>query len=172
MLLGRTVSRAKWNASSELALDEVAADTVTSDLRTTKNTLSMWAGDGPAESLVDDTALACAAARDRADSIDVVWLDRSALVAAGLAIESTAGHTPVADLVERHADVVRLDIVRLGKVAALIADAIRLRSQVKRITRAKVLDLLVAAVNKGRLPLAELKQPLQDEVRAHSAKSK
>ena len=41
-VLARKIARAKWEPKPELGNDEIAADAVTADLKTTGNTLSFW----------------------------------------------------------------------------------------------------------------------------------
>ena len=70
----RKITRAKWMRHPELSAGEIAADAVTADLRTSGNALSFWRCGSAAEVEVERVALAMAAAGDRIDRLDLVWI--------------------------------------------------------------------------------------------------
>ena len=146
-----------------LSAGEIAADAVTADLRTSGNALSFWRCGGAAEAEVERVALAMAAAGDRIDRLDLVWIGEEHLAADGQAWEDTDGRTPVTGSRGLHVDVLRLDYVRLGGVAKRVADAIASERCV-RVTRVRVKRLLVAAVVRGDVALADLADRVGDEV--------
>lgn len=74
MFLARKITRAKWDTGQGLSAGEISADAVTSDLRTKENTLSFWNCRTETNGDVEDAVLAIAAAGDRLDRLDVVWL--------------------------------------------------------------------------------------------------
>ena len=162
--LARAISRAKWSSENNAANREIGADAVTRDLRTSNNTLSFWeCGSGAIED-VEEAALAIAATRERLDKLDIVWLAAGDMEENdGQNLEKTKGNTPVADLVERHVDVCQLDYVRLGKVAQRIATAV-VNKRLRRLTRSKIKDLLVKAVQQKRISRDQLSPGLQEEV--------
>ena len=142
---------------------EIPADAVTADLKTQQNSLSFWRCPTDEEHDIEEAVLAIAAAGDRLDKIDVVWLAEDELQAEGQALEDTAGRTPVADLAAMHVDVPRLDYVRLGNVARGIAVAIEAK-RCRRLSRRRVKALIEAAVEQGRVNAAALGKSLQAEV--------
>ena len=147
----------------ELSAREIAADAVTADLRTSGNALSFWRCGSAAEAEVERVALAMAAAGDRIDRLDLVWIAEEHLAADGLAWGDTDGHTPIAESRSLHVDVLRLDYVRLGSVAHRVAAAIESERCV-RFTRARVKKLLVAAVIRGDVAIADLADRIRHEV--------
>ena len=134
MFLARKITRAKWDTGQELSAGEISADAVTSDLRTKENTLSFWNCRTETNGDVEDAVLAIAAAGDRLDRLDVVWLAYDELQADGQTFRNTGGRTPVRELADRHVDVCKLDYTRLGKVARRVVAAI----EDKRYRRAPV----------------------------------
>ena len=54
--------------------------------------------------------LAIAAAGDRLDKLDVVWLPDNELRADGHTLKDTEGRTPVADLTKQHVDICEIDM--------------------------------------------------------------
>ena len=167
MFLARKIARAKWDAKRniERGLEdgEISADAVTGDLRTQKDTLSFWRCRTGANVDIEDAALAIAAAGERLDKLDIVWLADNELQADGHTLKDTKGRTPVADLSERHVDICKLDYVRLGKMAQRVVAAVADR-RCRRLTKARVKGLLVAAVGKGRIIPHELADGLRSEI--------
>ena len=162
MFLAGKISRAKWEMG-DLSEGEISADAVTADLRTQGNTLSFWRCGSGMEDEVEEAALAIAATRDDVDKLDIVWVDEDELKTDGHPLEDTKGQTPVTELVERHVDVCRLDYVRLGNVANHVITAIE-EDRWTRLTRKRVRDILVAAVEQGRVNLDGLQERVQEEV--------
>lgn len=163
MFLARKINHAKWNAQQELAKGEISSDAVTGDLRTQGNSLSFWrCGTGTSED-VDEAVLAIAAAGNRIDRLDIIWLPDDDLEANGLSLNDTKGRTPVAELVDRHVDVCRLDYVRLGEVARHVVAALD-DERCRRFTKKQVKTLLVTAAGKDRIDLARLADGVKKEI--------
>lgn len=163
MFLARKITRAKWDTGQELSVGEISADAVTSDLRTKENTLSFWRCRTETNGDVEEAVLAIAAAGDRLDRLDVVWLAYDELQADGQTFRNTDGRTPVRELADRHVDVRKLDYTRLGKVARRVVAAIE-DKRYRRFTKAGVKKLLSAAVGHGRINLDDLSDGLRAEM--------
>lgn len=163
MFLARKITRPKWDQQETVDAGEIASDTVTADLRTTGNTLSFWTCDVVDDVQLKDVALALAANGDRIDKIDIAWLTDQNVSADGLQVASTNGKTPVLRLAKRHVDIVRLDLVRLGKVARLIQTAVTAGGH-RRLTKAEVQQVLIAAVEHGDLQLGDIHKDLRAEL--------
>ena len=171
MFLVRKIARAKWdktrNASRGLADEEISADAVTGDLRTREDTLSFWRcrteAEGDVEDAVEDAALAIAAAGERLDKLDLVWMADNELQADGHTLKDTEGRTPVAELAKHHVDICQLDYFRLGKVAMRVVAAIE-DERCRRLSKAHVKGLLVKAVQQRRVALDKLAEGLRAEV--------
>ena len=167
--VARKVKLAKWETHQDMSVGEISADAVTSDLRTEDNALSFWQCGMGAESEVEEAVLAMAAAGNRIEKLDVVWVSRDELRADGQTIQDTDGRTPVAGLVRLHLDVSRLDYGRLGKVAHRIVTAIE-EERCRRLTKARVKSLLAAAVEQGRIDPEDLSDHLKREVAQSGSK--
>lgn len=163
--LVRKFSLSKWERFEDLATEEIAADAITADLRTSANSLSCWRCETSGDADVRCAALAVAAAGQKLDRVDVVVVEESALTLAGLDVRSTPGKTPVRDLRARHVDVVRLDHVRLGRVARIMRAGIDSQRFV-RMTRDEVLALVVGAVQAQRIAMSDLSEDLRRAVAA------
>jgi hypothetical protein len=164
-VLARKIARAKWERKPDLGGSEIAADAVTADLKTTGNTLSFWRCESSAADDLKRAVLALAAAADRPDRLDVVYLEEQAVRQSGLALRNTTGDTPVETLREHHVDVEKLDLTRLAKVAQMVADAHR-SSASHTMTKKQVVDLVVHAVEDGLVNVTDLKEKMKEEVEA------
>lgn len=165
-LLARKVSPGKWRDTGGLGDGAIQADAVTADLRTQNNELSFWKVTSDADAELHEAVLALATAGDRLDKIDIAWVKRDTVEEAELTILESpdSAATPVESLKVRHVDVAKLDHVRLGKVALLIHRAVH-ANNVRRFMRAKVLDVVVAAVRGRRVAVEDLQEgELRDEV--------
>ena len=171
MFLARKITLSKWATKSQysagsvpLAAGEIAADAVTADLRTQENALSFWQCGNGAKAEVEDAALAIAAAGERIDKLDMVWVADKELQTDGQTLRDTAGRTPVTGLAKLHVDVSRLDYVRLGKVAHRVITAIA-EERCCRLKKGRVKDILAVAVRQGRVKLDDLEESVRKEVR-------
>ena len=163
-VLTRKISRAKWETSEDLGEAEIQADAVSADLRTSGNTLSFWRCASSDDDALRRAVLALAAAAERVDRIDVAWLATASVDDNGIARKDTLGNTPVASLRGDHVDLVQLDLKRLGKVAELIAEAVG-NGNHKRLTKKKVVEIVVQAVKDDLVAVDDLEPKVQEEVR-------
>lgn len=170
MFLARKVTRAKWDSSEGIELGELPADAVTADLRTTWNTLSFWKC-GADDGALTRVALTLAAAGQRVDKVELVWLDPKDLETDGIRLDPNHGRTPVASMVDQHVDAVGLDYVRLGRVASHMKAALE-RKQYRLWSRSKVREILVMGVEGKLVDLDRLEEKVQEEVRAAIKKRK
>lgn len=162
MLLARKCARAKWAPKAYHSSSEIPSDAV-ADLKSSENTLSFWTIADASDEELKKTALALAAAGDRIDSLDVVWVAERDLLSGGLTIERTDGATPVVSLRSRHVDICHLDLNRHTTVVRLVAAAIK-NENIKRLSKKEVVAILVAAVRDGDLDPQQLKQSIKDEL--------
>lgn len=162
-VLARKIARAKWEPKAELGDAGIAADAVTVDLKTTGNTLSFWRCESSSPDDLKHAVLALAAAAERPDRLDVVYLDEETVRQSGLATRDTNGDTPIEALRAHHVDVEKLDLTRLAKVAQMVADAHRSKAS-ETMTKKAVVDLVVKAVKDRLVKASDLKDRMKEEV--------
>lgn len=162
--LARKISRAKWEKKPGFADKEIPADTVTSDLKTTGNTLSFWEFPNADDRLWKEAAVAIASTWERLDSLDITWIGRDEFQNVGLLLKKTDGDTCVADLEDKHIDVIYIDATRLATIARLLAESIREKQNCHRVTRSGLLALIVEAVRANRIDIERLKPSVRQEV--------
>jgi hypothetical protein len=159
----RKINRSKWPNSDyeNFSIDDLVADAITSDLRTSKNTLSTWEIQNEEEVL--DAVLALSSGFERLDTIDVIILDKTEVINVGFELIETPGITPVKDLVDTHKDIVNLTFKSIGLFSKLILDTLG-KDKVKRIREKEVKKLLIDAIQSGRLNADSLKDGLRKKL--------
>ena len=164
MFLARKISLPKWKPNPGFTEGEIPADTITADLRTTDNELSVWrcGDDQPTDADIRDAALAIASAMARADSIVLTWFDKGELHQAGHKIQQEDEVTNVPDLRSHHYNIQHLDYTRLGDIATRVAKAVE-NCQYRRFRKNQVLDLLADAVEQRRIDIESLDPKLRQE---------
>lgn len=164
MFLVRRIPLAKWPKTyTEAAAGRISADAITADLRTSGNCLSFWTCDR--DDQIESVALAIAAAADRLDRIDVVWIEDEERRFSRYRRLSTPGETPVAEWRTRHLDIAGLDHEGLGVVALAVARSIAAK-RCRRLPALRVKERLADAVSDGALSLDALDPRIRDKVQA------
>jgi hypothetical protein len=160
-LLVRKIEKAKWLQNDVVNGQEVSADAITYCLKTTKNALSTWRVLEIDE--IDEGVLAIVSGHEHLETIDIVCLDCSSLKSAGLKLQISQGTTPVANLADRHVDILELTYRSLGIIADQIVGEFR-GDKVKRYTRNSLKTLLNEAIQKGRLKKDDLNESLREKL--------
>lgn len=160
-LLVRKVEKAKWLQRDIANGASPSADAVTNCMRTTQNALSTWKIDSMES--VHDAVLAMVAAGDHLETIDVVFLDQDDLIAKNIALDPTAGNTPVESLRDTHVDIKDLDLNLLGELAKCVCDCIA-RSEVQRFTVGQLKSILRTALVDNKLSISDLKESVARKV--------
>lgn len=158
------ITRAKWEPGDELAQDDIPADAVTADLRTSSNTLSFWQLETPSnDDEIRRIALVLATAADRIDRMDLTWIDKNGPSSQSMSIKPSEGRTPVESLRSNHVDVTKLDLGRLSRVATWIAEALT-RHQHRRFTRKEIIEIIVEAVRDNLVLINDLCPTVKEEI--------
>lgn len=160
-LLVRKINKAKWLQNDIINGEDVSADAITNCIKTTSNTLSTWRID--TEAALDEAALAIVSSHQHLDTFDVVWVSQAQLETEGIRIQNTPGVTPIADLVDRHANVADLTYKSLGKVANCIVKCF-LENKVRRYSVSQLKKLLRDAINSGKLQVERLEPSIADKL--------
>ena len=160
MFVARKISSSKWEEHPEFAEGEIRADAVTGDLRTKEDALSFWRCGSGGITDVENVALAIAATANRIEKVDVVWLPTEQLLKDRQTFVDSPGETPVADLVDSHVDLSRLDLVRLGRVANRVVEAVG-AGRYLRVPKSRVKSLLMNAVATNRIDPRQLSHKIR-----------
>ena len=160
-LLIRKVNKAKWVQGDIENDSDVSADAITSCLRTTKNTLSVWQIN--TEDDLDNAILALVSNQDHLEAIDVVILEEESISKYNIKIIATPGETPIAGLSQTHRDLAELTYSKLGNIKDHIVERIR-TDQLKRYTRGAIKKLILTAIEEGKIELTDLKESIRQKI--------
>lgn len=148
--LVRKISRGKW-PNEPVQKEEIEADAI-SDIRTTKNTLSLWRVESEAEIESAVLALSASSKSEQIETIDIVWIPESVFDNYGIEIsEETPGDTVVEDLANNHRDLIHITYKTLGDIAEIITKEILDQAHYKKVTKSKVKELLINAYKDKRI---------------------
>jgi len=156
--LVRKITRNKWsNASNDIC--QLSADTITQDLKTVGNCLSVWRVD--TSDAIDQAVLALAANFDHINKVEVVVIAEESLQNRRIAIEPNQGNTPVPHLVHTHRDLSQLTYAQLGFVAQSIIESL---PNTKYYTQNQIKTLLREAISTKQLDPNDLKSAVRDKL--------
>lgn len=144
--LVRKINLAKWRKTNIASGDPICADAITGCMRTSDNSLSVWAIDSLDE--IDQAAIAIAASQERLDTIDLIAFDQERISDLGIRIELTPGITAATALKESHRDLKDLTYNGLGELSEETRK-ILINDQRKRYTVGKLKALLSKALESG-----------------------
>ncbi len=164
-LLVRKIAISKWRQTDIEGGKSPSADAITGCLRTSGNTLSLWAIESEKE--LEDAVVAIAATQtDKLETFDITAIEQELIENSGLSVISSAGKTPYQDFVTKHRDICQLDYESLGKVASLIVESIR-NNRNQRFTKARLVNLVSEAVKAGKIQIETLEPKMQEQLQRH-----
>jgi hypothetical protein len=111
---------------------------------------------------LDDVTTALAASREKADRLDYVLFSQHHLGTAGIEVCETNGQTPDKYVNGLHRDLTHLSA---AKVLALTTRVWQENLGLNRIDQRRAIQLVAAAVRRGRIMLEELRPKLREDVR-------
>jgi len=160
-LLVRKINRGKWPNIDKYDVFNISSDAITSCLRSSKNTLSVWKID--TENHLDEAVLALAANFQRLESIDVVLLDNHDLIKGNINCVQTKGITLVKDLEDTHYDLSELNYYSVGLIAEHITQRIFLK-KIKRYTITDLKKIIKKAIDENRLRIEDLNESVRKRI--------
>lgn len=158
----RKIEQSKWQQNKICDGADVSADAITSCMRTTSNSLSIWHIEDDTQ--VNDAVLAIISKHQHLDAIDVVLVCKEDISALDLQMISSPGDTPVEALVNNHFDLVNLNYSSLGKFAKCIVDSFK-KNRVRRFSKATLKEILQTAIDSDRLKLDDLAPSLASKLK-------
>lgn len=147
--LVRKITRSKW-PEEIIPVEEMPADVITSDLRTSQNTLSFWRIEKIEDLEIAALALAASSKSTSIEKIAIVYIPEEEILAASIAVENSLGDTVVPDLAALHRDLSSLTLGSLKKVSELINRNMH-QSHYKCYTRKAVQVLIGKAYQEKRV---------------------
>lgn len=118
----RKITLSKWKTAIKNKDAAISADAITSCLRTSQNTLSVWYAENDID--VEFAKIALLGTLDKVDAIDIVLLDLDSLIGKSLVIKSTAGKTRAKKFSDLHRDISDLTVNEIVTVANAVRETI------------------------------------------------
>lgn len=161
-LVIRRVTQARWFRDvirPWLQKGEIPADPL-ADLRTTKNSLSVYLVDDDKSNL-DRVICALAATREKIQHFDYLLFDWEILPSTGITVEPTEGET-----IDRAVNELHRDLVELSgrKLLALAAEILHSEYETGRFLKKKVNELIDQAAKAGRITVDDLPEPIRASI--------
>ena len=155
--LVRKIAISKWNQRKVLNGEVPSADAITSCMRTSNNTLSVWMIKDEGE--LDDAVLAMISKFTSIDKIDIIIINPEILKQNDIFLEKSSGDTHYSNFIDKHRDLVNLDYVSLGRVANVIVESLRNKCN-RRFTAKKLKDILIKGIEDGKIQTGDLDKEL------------
>jgi hypothetical protein len=163
-LVLRLIRQSRWDTPKTcdwLAPGDIPADPLADFANTCENCLSVWFLDDDKKDL-DDLIAALAANREKADRLDYVLFAEENLKEAEIVVASISGQTPDEQVNGLHRDLTQLSA---AKVLALTKIVWHKNLGLHRVDAKRGVQLVAAAVLRGRISLDKLRPKLRDDVR-------
>lgn len=159
--LVRKIARTKWLLEIKDNPFDIPADTITSDLKSTSNTLSVW--EVEQETDLTQAVIALVAAGDRLDTIDIVWMPKDEIDTKKINCDYTLGLTRIESLRKTHIDLSGMNYFKIGLFAESIISNIAAQ-RIKRYTKGELKKLLNKAIQDGIFLKTDLHEKIQEKL--------
>lgn len=143
-------------------------DILLSDLKTEKNTLSLWCFNDESEK--NELIVAMALGRDHIQKLVYVEMDDEGIQKLGIPIESELGNADgiiKTEILRKHVNLAKIDFWRLGYVAEYICELVKTEDKHKTVTEKKLLQMIQSCVEEGTIDINQMKDPLKDSFKRH-----
>ena len=163
----RKITRSKWQPEGETpsSVSDVSADAITSCLRTTRNTLSVWYSSTGDWNDSEDVVAALLSSLERPTKVDLVLIDEREVSAInGVNLVQISGDTPAnAEINDKHRDIANLKFCTISEVAEIIFDKVRSEKAniIKRYSLKDGVALVKKFVDQGKLDPSRLSERWQ-----------
>jgi len=165
-LFVRMIERQKWEKVnlSELGYAKTPSDTITSELRTHSNTLSLWFIENI--NLLSNAILAIALMRNKITRLDIIILDADEITSKDLKIVHSPqnGFSPFDDFNNFHYDIVEMDYEKLGVFSDLVISNIENKTKCFRYNKGDIGKILNEGYQNGFFNLDEIQISLKKEL--------
>jgi hypothetical protein len=166
-LLVRMLEKQKWEKVNLIELGHIKtpADTITSDLKTASNTLSLWLVENMKD--IPKGVLALAVSRNKITRLDVMIFEDHELTEKGLLFKNTPenGHCPIEVFNDNHFDLTEMDYEKIGKFSELIISKLDDKEKCIRFDKNQINEILYDGFMRGAFLLEALHESLQTDLR-------
>lgn len=138
-------------------------DILLSDLRTDKNTLSLWKYEDEQEK--NDLIVAMAMSRQHIQKLVYVVMDDTGINKRGIPLQDELGNADgIVDqtILEKHVNMIKIDFWRLGYVAEYLCDLVGEDDGHAFVTDKQLFKLMQDRVNNGTIDVEQMNEPLRN----------
>lgn len=166
----RMIAASKWLKCKEAKIADIMdayADTITSELRTTSNTLSLWKTDSLDEEDLKKIYLALSLGRDKATRLELVIIDENLLDEYGLEYSCSpeATNTPYTSAKQQHFDLIGLNYKTLGNFGDCILQSLENQEiSLKKINKPELVNLWVESYKNKEFDLDRISPNIRNEI--------
>ncbi|MBR3888670.1 MAG: hypothetical protein IKJ32_06185 [Clostridia bacterium] len=159
----RVINRAYWPSEDEISkginIDEIGANTITQELKTKDNTLSLWAVENP-----EDVVLAMISNASRIDDMYTLKIEDDILYAKKLNVVNDHANSRIKELNEFHYNIRDLNYKKLADVAGAIIEALREETNLEVFTKKDIIMILKKAIIEKRVAIQDLHKKIREEI--------
>lgn len=163
MLIRGITSLARWDGSTVVNRpDATTAGDVISDLRTQRNTLSVWLADSEAD--INDALVAMSLNRTDVSKMVALLLDEKDLETMEISFsDKLPGTAPGAidSIKKKHRDLLEIDYKRLGILSSYMMDIVHDKQKRVEISKPSLKQLLDTYRKEGKIRIEEMKEELR-----------
>ena len=166
MLIRSIASLARWDGTTVVNRpDATIAGDVISDLRTQRNTLSVWCADSQED--INDAIVAMSLNRTDVAKMIALLLDEDDLAAMQITSSSeNPGKAPgaVDSIKNKHRDLVEIDYKRLGELSEYMMKVVHDKARRIEISKPNLKKLLIEYKDRNKIILDEMNKDLRDKL--------
>lgn len=166
----RMVGSAKWLKCKDDKIKDImdaSADTITSDLRTQLDTLSIWRVETLSDEEINKILLALSLSRDSLTRLDIVIIEDQLLDGYGLEYHAApeTADTPYISVKQQHFDLIGLNYKQLGNFGNCILNTLENQDIfLKKISKKDLLNLWVESYQNYEFDLDTVSTKIRDEI--------
>ncbi len=153
-----------WNESNSLYNSSFSTgDVISHELRTSKNTLSIWKYEKEEE--ITDLLVAIALSRDSIQKLVYVKMDEEDINTLGIPIESERGvANGLVDenILNKHVNLTKIDFWRLGFITTYICSLVKSENNYGTITRKELFNYIHTYVQDGRIDIENMNDKIRN----------
>jgi hypothetical protein len=167
----RKFTKAKWSLIPTNTGDykNLQADAVTSCLRTSSNTLSVWAVDTTNWEDMHGVLAALFSSTDTPTRTDVIIIEREIIeTKLGIVLEQSNGVTPAVDMInEMHYDLVKIDLLKVDAFANLMyLENMKVNNpMIRRFKESEVIKIVKESIDNSLIDPEKLRTRWQEYIK-------
>lgn len=159
----RVINRAYWPEDGDINkginIEDLGANTITQELKTKDNTLSLWAVDN-----TEDVVLAMVSNANRIDDMYTLRIEDEILEGSDLEIINEHGNSKIKDLNKFHYNIINLNYKKLADVSKVIIEALKKDDNLEMYLKKDIIQILKKAILEKRLNPKTLHPNIREEL--------